>query len=102
MTNFFELETRFILSFSLAGFLFIVSDFVNFKIERIKKTKILTRTLKWKLKSLRYTSGSMLLLSAFSIVIFPHLPINWESEIIKRINDSIVLLRLGIAFFLLA
>ncbi|WP_339798778.1 hypothetical protein MKY19_26925 [Paenibacillus sp. FSL R5-0744] len=101
ITGFLELETRFVLSFSVSGFLFILFDFLNFGLERLKKSKQITKYLIYKLKAYKYSSQIALLLSVLSIVVLPHLPIKWESEIILQINDSIVLLGLGIVMFLI-
>lgn len=101
LTNFFVLETRFLLSFSFAGFLFILFDFINFKHERLKRIRQITRSTGCQLKAYRYLKSVMLLLSAFSIIVFPHLPISWNSDLIHRMNDAIVLLGLGIVIFLI-
>ncbi|TKH45377.1 hypothetical protein C1I60_06675 [Paenibacillus terrae] len=91
--NYTKIEFRFLFSFALAGFWFIVFDFFVFLVND-----------KFKMKSprmMKAINNLPLILWALSMVVIPFLPIKWNNYVLRQINDAIVFWGLGIVAILL-
>ncbi|EMT50433.1 hypothetical protein I532_22120 [Brevibacillus borstelensis AK1] len=91
--GFIKIEFKNIFSLSLAGFLFILFDFVSY---------LVTKSNKRKLKNtLGYLRLVTLFLSIVTIIVVPFMPIKWNTPFLKVITDSLVYLSLGIVIYLM-
>jgi len=91
--GFIKIEFKNIFSLSLAGFLFILFDFVSY---------LVTKSNKIKLKNtLGYLRLVTLFLSIVTIIVVPFMPIKWNTPFLKVITDSLVYLSLGIVIYLM-
>lgn len=97
LTDYIILDSIFTFSFSLTGFLFILYDWCNMHLENIKRLKKPLREV----RIIRVIRDLLLMLCSFSILALPHLPINWSEKLLTKLNDSVVLLGLGIVVFLI-
>ncbi|MFI8711771.1 MULTISPECIES: hypothetical protein [Brevibacillus] len=93
MVGLITIEFKNIFSLSLAGFFFVLFDFISHFVEKSDK-KALTNTLS-------YLRVATLFLSIMTIIVVPFFPIKWNTPFLKVITDSLVYLSLGIVIYLI-
>lgn len=93
MAGLITIEFKNIFSLSLAGFLFVMFDFVSHFVEKSNK-----KSLK---RILSYVRIGTLFLSVITIIVVPFIPIKWNTPYLKVITDSLVYLSLGIVIYLI-
>ncbi|MFD3274410.1 hypothetical protein ACE3MS_30410 [Paenibacillus dendritiformis] len=91
-----KIEFKFLFSLSLAGFWFILFDFIILLLERKTnddqpKPQKLIHILK----------NVTLLLCALSIVVIPFIPVKWNNYFLKQLNDGLVFCGLGLVIVLI-
>ncbi|MBH0329939.1 hypothetical protein ABH14_08990 [Brevibacillus brevis] len=93
MVGLITIEFKNIFSLSLAGFFFVLFDFISHFVKKSDK-KALTNTLS-------YLRVATLFLSIMTIIVVPFFPIKWNTPFLKVITDSLVYLSLGIVIYLI-
>ncbi|MFC8685415.1 hypothetical protein [Brevibacillus porteri] len=87
------IEFKNIFSLSLAGFLFVLFDFISHFVEKSNNTTLRS--------TLSYLRIATLFLSIITIIVVPFFPIKWNTPFLKVITDSLVYLSLGIVIYLI-
>ncbi|QHT59881.1 hypothetical protein GXP70_07905 [Paenibacillus lycopersici] len=90
-----KIEFKFIFSFSLAGFWFILYDLFLFILETNTSRN---RYISFGLRGGRQLS---LFLAIFTIVVVPFSPMKWNNNLLKQVNDSLVFIGLGLVIILI-
>lgn len=95
VTNFVNLEPKYLFSFSMAAFLLILSDLCGFLFNKFNLNK------KEKSNYLKIFKVNFIAMSAMAIMILPHLPFSWNNELYLKLSDGLALCGLGISVIII-